>query len=217
MPKLAQSSTAESQRDQAYRALRRMLVLQQIESGERLREPEWAERLGVHRSALREAFARLEAEGLIERGSQTGYFVPQLTPQDLLEITKLRLAFECLAIDEICRHEPTASTALVQACDAFEQFLEGGYPLGVMEADRRFHESLIDAAGMRRLSALYHRAPLPLIHGHSEDEQTWRAECVRTLGEHRQIIDALTSRDAGLAKSLLRTHLEQRSILPMCH
>jgi DNA-binding GntR family transcriptional regulator len=216
MPKVAQSSAA-SQRDQAYRALRRMLVLQQVEAGERLREPEWAERLGVHRSALREAFARLEAEGLIERGSRTGYFVPKLTPQDLVEITKLRLAFECLAIDEICQRETPALDTLVAACDAFEQFMAGGYPLGVIEADRRFHECLIDAAGMRRLSALYHRAPLPLVHGHGEDEQAWRCECQRTLGEHRQIIAALSDRDAPRAKRALNDHLIQRSMLPMRH
>lgn len=217
MPKVAQNTAAASQRDQAYRALRRMLVLQQIEAGERLREPEWAERLGVHRTALREAFARLEAEGLIERGSQTGYFVPQLTPRDLLEITKLRLAFECLAIDEICQQPSPNLDALSAACDAFEQFMAGGYPLGVLEADRRFHELLIDAAGMRRLSALYHRAPLPLIHGPSENEDVWRSACDRTRSEHRQILAALSARDAAAAKRLLRSHLIQRSILPMCH
>jgi DNA-binding GntR family transcriptional regulator len=218
MPKVARSPEAASQREQAYRALRRMLVLQQVEAGERLREPEWSERLGIHRSALREAFARLEAEGLIERGQQTGYFVPRLTPQDFLEITKLRLAFECLAIEEICCQAAAPGLdALVQACDEFEQFLNGGYPLGVIEADRRFHESLIDAAGMRRLSALYHRAPLPLIHRHSESEDTWRTECVRTLAEHRQIVAALGERDAAKAKRLIRQHLIQRSILPMCH
>src|SRR3954470_24302153 len=99
MPK---SSAPHSKREQAYRGLRRLLVLQQLQPGQRLREPEWAQRLGVHRSALREAFARLEAEGLIERGPQTGYFVPRLDAADLVEITKLRVALECLAIDEIC-------------------------------------------------------------------------------------------------------------------
>src|SRR3954470_13685296 len=98
MPK---SSAPHSKREQAYRGLRRLLVLQQLQPGERIREPEWAQRLGVHRSALREAFARLEAEGLIERGARTGYFVPEMTAQDIQEITKLRLALECLAIEEI--------------------------------------------------------------------------------------------------------------------
>ncbi|MBI4581015.1 MAG: GntR family transcriptional regulator, partial [Planctomycetes bacterium] len=47
-----------SQRDQAYSRLRRLLILQQTPEGKRLREAEWAEKLGVNRTALREAFAR---------------------------------------------------------------------------------------------------------------------------------------------------------------
>ena len=61
-----------------------------------------------------------------------------------------------------------------QASDEFERFMKGAYSLGVLEADRRFHEALIETAQMRRLSALYHRAPLPLIHGDTEDHDRWR-------------------------------------------
>ena len=110
MPK-APPTPSNSQRDQAYDGLHRLLILQQLNPGQRLREPEWARRLGVHRSALREAFARLAAEGLIERGPQTGYFVPSLGEADLLEINKVRIALECLAIDEICTAEPSPSLA----------------------------------------------------------------------------------------------------------
>src|SRR5579871_5778012 len=102
MPKV-QKSDLGSQREQAYHGLRNLLILQQIDAGKRLREPEWAERLGVHRTALREAFARLEADGLVERGPRTGYFVPQLKSDDVAEITKIRLGLECMAVDEICQ------------------------------------------------------------------------------------------------------------------
>jgi len=217
MPKTALGTSSASQREQAYKALRRLLVLQQVEAGQRLREPEWAERLNVHRSALREAFARLEAEGLIERGSRTGYFVPQLSSSDLAEVTKLRLAFECLAIDEVCKLPDTALKPLTAAIDAFERFLDEHYPLGAIEADRRFHEALIDAARMRRLSALYHRAPLPMIHRRTEDVDAWRELCHRTLREHRQIVAALRKRNAEEAKRVLREHLSERPMLPMCH
>jgi DNA-binding GntR family transcriptional regulator len=215
MPKTANKTA--NQREEAYKALRRLLILQQIEPGQRLREPQWAERLEVHRSALREAFARLEAEGLIDRGSQTGYFVPQLTESDLAEVTKLRLVFECLAIDEICAQLRANLAPLTQATDEFARFHEGGYSLGVLEADRRFHEALIDAAQMRRLSALYHRAPLPLIRGKTEGQQVWNEACVRTLSEHRQILTALRARDAETAKHVLRAHLTHRPMLPVCH
>ena len=218
MPKTADPSNASaSQREQAYQSLRRLLVLQQVQPGQRLREPEWAERIRVHRSALREAFARLEAEGLVERGAQTGYFVPKLTAEDVVEVTKLRLALESLAIDEVCGQPRPALAPLKRAVDEFEQFAGGGYFLGTLEADRRFHESLVEAAGMRRLSALYHRAPLPLIHGETEDRSVWREACDRTLAEHRQILAALAKRDADGAKRVLRQHLNQRPTLPLYH
>jgi len=215
MPKL--SSSANSKRDQAYRSLRRLLVLQQLRPGERIREPEWAKRLGVHRSALREAFARLEAEGLIVRGEQTGYFVPELTSQDVLEITQLRLTLECLAIECICGAKSRPSLEpMCRAANELERFLQGGYSLGVLEADRRFHEALIDLAGMRRLSTLYHRAPLPMLHQHTENQDAWREATERTLAEHRLIIAALEKGAAAQSKRILTKHLTQRSILPIC-
>ena len=77
------TNSPSPQRDRAYRGLRRLLILQRVPEGQRLREPQWATQLGVNRMALREAFARLEAEGLIERGPTTGYFVPTLSDADI--------------------------------------------------------------------------------------------------------------------------------------
>ena len=213
MPKLRKDSL-RSQREQAYDSLRGMLILQQVEAGKRLREPEWAARLKVHRSALREAFARLAAEGFIERGERTGYFVPRLRAEDVAEVTKIRLALECLAIDEGCADREIGLEAVTRACGEFEAFFKGGYALGVIEADRRFHEAIVDAAGMRRLSALYLRAPLPLINQPTEDRELWAAECARTLEEHQAILSALERRDALVAKNLLRAHITHRPNLP---
>ena len=213
----AVATSPSSQREQAYLGLRRLLILQQLSSGQRLREPEWADRLGVHRSALREAFARLEAEGWIERGPLTGYFVPQLTEQDLAEIMKLRIALECVAIDEICASaEPLALDEIERACDEFERLLRDGYALGVIEADRRFHEILIGMPRLRRLTDLYRRAPLPMIHHHTQEQSVWAQECGRTLAEHREIVDALRKRNADAAKRLLHRHLGNRPLLPIC-
>jgi DNA-binding GntR family transcriptional regulator len=197
-----------------------MLILQQLPSGQRLREPEWAGKLGVHRTALREAFARLHAEGMLERGPTTGYFVPDLTLEDLNEIMRIRLALECLAIEQIVAIEATLLEAffdrLRRACDQMERFIADQYPLGVIEADRRFHEILIDAADMKRLTLLYQRAPLPMVHREVTDKADWQGKCAVTLGEHRQILAALKSRDATEAQSILRIHLSRRALMPIC-
>ncbi|HPZ99992.1 MAG TPA: GntR family transcriptional regulator [Phycisphaerae bacterium] len=208
-----------SQRDQAYYRLRRLLILQQTPEGKRLREAEWAEKLGVNRTALREAFARLEAEGLIEKGPITGYFVPELTHAEILEICEVRVLLEGGAIERICRlglNTLRVLKPLRQACDQLERLLEEAYYLGVAEADRRYHEALIQAAGNKRLSMLYERAPLPIIPPNIVSGAEWNATVRRTLEEHRGILDALLAGDKNTALETLRTHLSERSLIPLC-
>jgi DNA-binding GntR family transcriptional regulator len=207
-----------SMRDLAYHGLRRLLVLQRIPEGQRLREPQWAEELGVNRTALREAFARLEAEGLIEKGERTGYFVPKLTRRDVDEIKFARVVLECAAIDLICadaRSATRAAKALQAICDEFEAFSKSKYSLGTSEADRRFHETLMDAAGNRRLALLYHRAPLPLVRVQIATEERWFEQCRLTAAEHRAIAEAVADADSSRARQLLRDHLHVRHDLPM--
>jgi DNA-binding GntR family transcriptional regulator len=206
------------QRDFAYRALRRLLILQQIDQGSRLREPEWADRLKVNRTALREAFARLEAEGLIEKGPTTGYFVPTLTDQDFREILQIRTLLECAAIDNICasrKRRQAVTDRLKDACNEMEGLFQKDYMLGMIEADRRFHETLIELAGNKRLSLIYHRAPLPMIHSRVVEADQWEQESRRTLEEHRSILQEIESGNAAEAQAILRVHLSERYPVPL--
>src|SRR5690349_16074586 len=153
-PQLPSTRLPESQRDKAYQLLRRLLILQQLREGERLREPDWSKQLGVNRMALREAFARLEAEGLIERGAKTGYFVPRLSDEDIHEILEIRIVLEATAIGRIVREKRNNRKQLEplqQAINDLGNFIDEGYLLGASEADRRFHERLIELGGSKRL------------------------------------------------------------------
>lgn len=216
MAKTEMSSPPEmdkSQRDSAYHALRRLLILQQVRDGERLREPVWAKRLGVNRMALREAFARLEAEGLIERGPKTGYFTPTLSEQDIHEILIVRAALEATAIEGIVRGKRNTRRQLEplnQAIEELQSMIERNYILGASEADRRFHERLVELAGNRRLTMIYQRAPLPMIHRPIVDTPHWEAEMQRTLEEHRQIVAFLLKGETLKAQQAIRSHLSDR-------
>lgn len=209
----------ETLRDVAYGRLRQLLILSQVTRGDRLREPEWSMRLGVNRAALREAFARLEAEGLLVKGVKTGYFVPQLTDADISEIVKVRLALEKTAVDEICSTKGDLKARLQpmrEAMEAFESLASRQYVLGTMEADRRFHEGLVNAAGLRLLTMLYQRAPLPMISRSIAGKEEWNASATATLDDHRAILSALEHRDAAKAKRVLESHLRRASMLPLC-
>lgn len=204
-------SASRSQRDTAYETLRRLVILQQINDGERLREPEWSERLGVNRAALREAFARLEAEGLIERGPKTGYFVPTLSEEDIREILQVRTALEGAAIEQIIREKrnsPANLRPLREAIDHLDDLITKGYLLGAGEADRRFHEALIELSGNRRLAMIYARAPLPMIHARIVRTPQWEPEMRRTLAEHQALIVLIARGEIERAKQLLGEHLD---------
>lgn len=208
-----------SQRDQAYHRIRRLLILQQVSEGERLREAEWAERLGVNRTALREAFARLEAEGLIEKGPKTGYFLPVLTEESIQEIIEVRIMLEGGAIERVIRKGLNTLKHLrgmKESCDQLERLVREEYHLGVAEADRRYHESLVLVAGNRRLTALYNRAPLPIIHPIVVSGQEWALTVQRTLEEHRSILSAILEGDSESARRRLSVHLLDRHVIPLC-
>lgn len=209
-------ASAPSQRDVAYVELRRLILLQQVAGGTKLREPEWSDRLGVNRMALREAFARLEAERLIERGPKVGYLVPTLTADDIRQILEARLCLESGAIDLITRRDPMPSLdPLVHAVDQLGLLIEQGYLLGVTEADRRFHETLVELADNPRLDDLYGRAPLPMIHDKLIGTDRWPAQCRKMLDEHRAIADAIAARNTDTARAILREHLDAKYLQPV--
>lgn len=213
------------QREHAYLRLREMLLVNRIPEGTRLRETHWSEELCVNRMALREALARLAGEGFIVRGAKTGYYVPKLTEADIREIRRTRLILECGAIAEIAgaaaATNATPATVLRRlmplrrACDDLERFLKKGYHLGVAEADRRFHECLVDAAGNRRLSALYRGAPLPLIRTELVGSEQWQHTAERTAAAHRAIVQAIAAGRPLQAMRLLAEHLSVGGLPPI--
>ena len=200
----------ESKRDLAYNQLRRLFILQQIPEGQRLRETDWAQRLGVNRPALREALVRLAAEDLIVAGPKKGFFVPAITPKEFEDIVKVRLVLEGSAIEIICQSKlntPEHLKPLIQSCDLFEQLIGDEYYLSAAEADHRFHETLVELSMNRRLAAAYRHAPLPMIHPDVVFGKEWLVIERCSLAEHRELIEAILQGDTNRAKTCLDEHL----------
>jgi len=204
-----------SKREQAYHQLRRLLVLQQIPEGTRLREAEWTARFHVNRSALREALARLEAEGLVTMGAKTGYFVPRLTLADIREILTVRVMLESGAIELVVQNglnTPRHLRPMRQACDQLERLVLDEYLLGAVEADWRFHESLILASENRRLTIAYRHSPMLIIHPEVLAGKQWEQTMQRTVHEHRAILDSILEGNVQGAKDTLRRHITEHSL-----
>lgn len=85
--------------EKAYAALRSDIIDWTLPPGTVLGEVELSERLGVSRTPIREALARLSAEGLAEPQSGRGVVVSEISLDHLDELFELRSALECRAAE----------------------------------------------------------------------------------------------------------------------
>ncbi|MGB7876473.1 MAG: GntR family transcriptional regulator [Anaerolineales bacterium] len=84
--------------DNIYDVICEYIVKGKIVAGQRLREAEVAESLSVSRTPVREAFARLEMQHLLERDSTGAYLVANWDSQRLWEVASLRTTLDGMAI-----------------------------------------------------------------------------------------------------------------------
>lgn len=193
-----------------YEALRWQLIHGQLAPGSRFIEEKWAAQMGVSRSMLREAMTMLAHEGLLTRGRKGGFFVPAVTQQLIDEILEVRRAIEVGAL-QIVEGLGTVSAAhlkkLRRSCEVMRQLMDDGYEYGFVEADRKFHETLVAMAGNARLMRIYRQAALPMLPLAEPQPEARLANMRRTLADHEEITQRLSEGRVTDAVELLRQHL----------
>lgn len=198
----------DSLADRAYNELRKKILSNQLLAGSRLKEDEWSKKLDVNRMALREALTRLQGERLLTKGEKGGFFVKTFSGEDIRDIRELREILETgairLLIEKITEDQ---LTELERICDDFTSMYERGYFNGACEADVKFHETLIEYTGNKKLINAYFTSNIPLFHQKLGLTQTHMDDYELTDAEHRQIVKALRVKDLALAENTLNTHL----------
>ena len=194
--------------DRVYHQLRDNIGSHQIRPGERLQEVSLAAQLGVSRTPVREALARLESEGMIAVEGR-GFVVPELTDSDIDEIYQLRFLLEPAAASSAVAQVGSAAAlaSRVAAIDDAVAAEKGGDFRAFLEANTRFHNAWRALIPNRRLSKL-----LDLYVGHV------RFLRVLTLGDPaarkaaltgmKNIHGAFKKRDAQAAATAMHLHLE---------
>lgn len=196
--------------DMAVERIRQKIMRGQLAPGQRLIEPDLAEQISVSRTALREAFRRLAAEGLVELALYKGATVRRLSKKDVLEAFLIRELLEGLVVrlaTPIIAADPALTRTLLEFREELRQTArapDGGE--SYVRANNRFHQFLIDAAGSAQLERLVAQIQLPIyriIYARLLAESTR----LRSLAEHERIIDAMLANDAEGAELAMRDHV----------
>jgi DNA-binding GntR family transcriptional regulator len=200
----------------ARRPPARVLALEQLQQwiedgtlqpGEVLRDSEVANKLGVSRTPVREAFQRLGEIGLLVTTTNSHTQVAPATPQDVASLYVTLAALHATSVElAITALEPGDLRRLGELNESMLEAVTGEDPGAASQADESFHGLVLDRADnpfllrvtdwltvhARRLNTLYFSH-----HGPSES----------SYQDHAEIIDALRAGDAARAASVTRRNM----------
>ena len=195
--------------ERAYQTLRTDIVEWHLTPGSILGEVEQAERLGLSRTPVREAFSRLLADGLVTPNAGRGVVVAALSAETVRELFELRTALDTQAAAlASVRADPAVFT------DLAERLSEAAHHLRQDDADRSSYYALVaemdraidQAAGNSYLRQAQQglRAHLARVRRLSKGND---ARLRRAAEEHAGIARAIAAGDVDLARSTTRVHL----------
>jgi GntR family transcriptional regulator, rspAB operon transcriptional repressor len=193
--------------DQAYVALRQLIVTLELPPGTAIKEPELVVRLGIGRTPVREALRRLALERLVEVYPRRGMFVTTVDVRDLARLCEVRAVLEPeaarLAAERATRTDVEELNALVAELGDGRRRDNRAF----IDLDERIHHAIYRSSHNQLLEET-----LEWYYTHAL--RVWMLALHRTKAlqaavlEHRALLEAVAQGKGALAARLMREHVE---------
>ncbi|THJ66728.1 GntR family transcriptional regulator [Arthrobacter echini] len=192
--------------DTIFRALRDEILAGVHPPGTALREVVISERFGVSRTPVREALSRLQHERLLERAAR-GLQVPQIDPQEVIQIYDLRVMLEEEAAGQAALNRGAADLLRLEALAERDRALRDPDDTTRVTNNLEFHTTLWAAARNPVLRDLLQRLSTHLVHTPRSTLSVgnrWQ----EALTEHEALIRAVADQRSQDARAIARAHME---------
>lgn len=195
-------------REKILENIRDAIVSGSLKAGSRVSEPELAERYGISRTPIREAFRQLESEGYLTVIPRRGAIVSELSPKDVDDFYAIKSIMEGYAAKRACENLSEKDLTRLQTINnKLAELARIGDVKHFFKNHSDFHELFIKAADNEKLHEL--------IAGLVTKFQRLRFTSLSLPGrmevsvqEHEKIIEAFRNKDADLAEKLVRMNAE---------
>ena len=201
--------------EKAHSELRNAILTLEVRPGESLSEKEWADRLGMSRTPVRDALRQLEYEGLVVIENQRGWSALSLSLDDIRHIFDIKISLESMIARRAAeRISDDQSVQLKQVLEGMVCATEAHDIDAWDVADQSFHRLIYEASGNKRVQQI--------INGLNDQFHRVRAGHLALQGrmdisltEHTIIAEAIFAGDGETAEKIVRAHLQNllRSIL----
>ena len=196
-------------REIAYEVLKKAIITGEIPAGERIVETEYADRLHISRTPLREALRKLERDGLVEYVMRRGVIVHAFTTEDVDQIYTIRNSLEMLTLPYIIENATPGDIAILRGKLAeMDRLAEKDDVEALSPLARDFHTSLTVISGKNRI--------LRVIEGQDEYIRRFSAMAIRQENrrtaaheEHHMLVDLVEQKDLPAFETLMRQHIER--------
>ena len=200
--------------NRTFLAIREAIMELNFLPGEIIRKHDICNALGVSRSPVSEALAKLRNEGLVEVVPQSGTFVSRFSLQDIKEGAFLREAIELACIEILASNISEQQLIDLNRNLKLQKVLaESDDYQGFYQLDAKMHGMIMDFTGYKNLAKVtktgwvqVDRARQLLLPVDGRLKKAFQ--------EHRAVIKALEQNDVALAREKMRTHLNQLILLP---
>lgn len=193
-----------------YDITKEQILSGDLPGGTLLSENEVARRLQVSRTPTREAFVRLEAEGLLNLQPRRGAVVIPVPLTEAIDVLEVREALEVAAVRRLARRADRVAVLVGAHQELIEQagHATGGDLHAFAMSDHRFHRHIVDAAGNSVASRLYatlgdrHRRMTAGAVG------TELHRLAQLLDQHRALLQRVEEGEVERFAAALREHFE---------
>ncbi|MCO8275103.1 GntR family transcriptional regulator [Actinoplanes sp. TRM 88003] len=189
-----------------YLELRRKILNNEYEAGQRLVEAPLAEELGVSRSTVREALRQLNTDGLVDISPRRHSVVTRMSYEEIRDACYARFVLEAGAARLLTFQKDPIVDRLQAVVDRMAATAAGGDVAAMIDLDTEFHSCIIDAAGKHRLAALWRTldAQMGALMRSSIDRQHIGLD--EAARRHQQVVDVFRVGTAEDFVQILEEH-----------
>jgi len=196
-------------RESTYETLKHAIILGEIPAGSRLIETAYAESMHISRTPLREAFRKLELDGLVEYVARRGVVVSAFTIEDIEEIYTIRNALMMLIVPSIIANITEEKLQkLDQILDRMDVAQEAYDAQALALLNREFHGTIEQASDKRRI--------LRVIESQEEFVMRFSRMAIDSVSrrshahqEHHEMVRLLRAKDEAAFSELTRKHIKE--------
>lgn len=209
----------ENKPNRVYEQLKQDILFLKLKPGQALGEVEIAQQFGVSRTPVRDAFKKLESEGLIEVKSHIGTYVTLIDLHQISDAIFIRENIEKAVISELASNKKIALNMRINyLLSAQKKIVESDISdeelaAKFMELDNEFHRTLFEVANRESVWEYINRLQIHYNRLRIFINQADRSKLKKVCEQHYQIISAIERQESDVANTIYERHLYEQMLL----